>query len=229
MQHHFDIEVATKYGIIPAILLNHLYFWIEKNKANEKNFFEDRYWTYNSAKAFSNLFPYLSTRQINYSLQKLIDEKLIITGNYNQSKYDRTLWYAITDYGYSIIQKSEIDFTKLSNGNDTIVKPIPYINTDNKQDIKYIVEYLNSKANTNYKDTTKDTAKCINARLNEGFTVEDFKSVIDKKCSEWMGTDMEKYLRPQTLFGTKFESYLNQKAVTKEQKEKKVYDQYQYL
>ena len=51
--------------------------------------------------------------------------------------------------------------------------------------------------------------KHIKARLSEGFTIEDFKTVIDKKCAEWLGTDYEQYLRPQTLFGTKFESYLN--------------------
>ena len=75
-----------------------------------------------------------------------------------------------------------------------------------------IVSYLNKKAGTAYKATTAKTKSAINARLAEGFTVDDFKTVIDKKCAEWMGTDMEKYLRPETLFGTKFEGYLNAKA-----------------
>ena len=56
----------------------------------------------------------------------------------------------------------------------------------------------------------------IHARCEEGFTVDDFKKVIDKKCAEWMGTDWEKYLRPETLFGTKFEGYLNQKDKAEE-------------
>ena len=71
-----------------------------------------------------------------------------------------------------------------------------------------IIEHLNSRAGTNYKPTTKETQKHINARLNEGYTLDDFKAVIDRKCSEWLGTHMAEYLRPQTLFGTKFESYL---------------------
>lgn len=75
----------------------------------------------------------------------------------------------------------------------------------------YIVEYLNQKAGTKYKHTTKKTHSLIHARLSEGFSVDDFKTVIDKKCAEWLGTDMEKFLRPETLFGTKFESYLNAK------------------
>lgn len=56
----------------------------------------------------------------------------------------------------------------------------------------------------------------MNARLNEGYTVEDFYTVIDKKYDEWQGTEREKYLRPETLFGNKFESYLNQNIVEKQ-------------
>jgi len=73
------------------------------------------------------------------------------------------------------------------------------------------VDYLNEKAGTKYKSSSKNTTKHIKARINDGYTLEDFKSVIDKKCSEWLNTDMEKYLCPDTLFGSKFEKYLNQK------------------
>jgi uncharacterized phage protein (TIGR02220 family) len=78
--------------------------------------------------------------------------------------------------------------------------------------VREIVEYLNLKAETKYRATGKATQKHINARLKEGYTVEDFKTVIDKKVAEWVGTEFEKYLRPETLFGSKFENYLNQKA-----------------
>ena len=80
---------------------------------------------------------------------------------------------------------------------------------------KIIVDYLNQKVGTSYRPNSKNTVKHINARLTDGFTVDDFKTVIDKKCEEWKGTDMEQYLRPETLFGTKFESYLNAKINTK--------------
>ena len=72
-----------------------------------------------------------------------------------------------------------------------------------------IISYLNEKAGTNYKTSTAKTQRVIHARIAEGFKVEDFKTVIDKKCADWMGTEYEQYLRPETLFGTKFESYLN--------------------
>lgn len=76
-----------------------------------------------------------------------------------------------------------------------------------------IVTFLNSMVGSNYKSTTSKTRKLIAARLAEGFTIDDFKAVITKKAKEWQGTDMAQYLRPETLFGTKFEGYLNQPEV----------------
>lgn len=137
MEHSFNVEIAKEYGIVEAILLKHIYYWILKNKANNKCFYDDNYWTYNSTKAFAELFPYLSKRQIEYSLKKLIDKGLIVKGNYNKVTYDRTSWYAITKLGYSILQNCEIEMTNLSNRNDENVEPIPDINTNinNKKEI----------------------------------------------------------------------------------------------
>lgn len=76
--------------------------------------------------------------------------------------------------------------------------------------ITEIINYLNEMTGQKYKTSSKKTKSLIRARMNEGFTVDDFKTVIYKKTKEWRGTDNAKYLRPETLFGTKFESYLNQ-------------------
>lgn len=73
-----------------------------------------------------------------------------------------------------------------------------------------IIDHLNQKAGTNFRANAKDTVSHINARLNDGYTVEQFKQVIDKKCDDWLNDrKMKEFLRPQTLFGSKFESYLN--------------------
>lgn len=72
-----------------------------------------------------------------------------------------------------------------------------------------IIAYLNDKLHTKYSAKSAANARLIIARLKEGYTVENFKTVIDKKYSEWSGTEFAAYLRPQTLFGTKFDSYLN--------------------
>lgn len=78
---------------------------------------------------------------------------------------------------------------------------------------KNIIDYLNKKIGSSYKYSTKTTQVKINARLNEGYSLDDFIAVIDKKYDEWKDTEMEQYLCPDTLFGTKFEKYLNQKKV----------------
>lgn len=103
-------------------------------------------------------------------------------------------------------------------------KPMPKIEIlnikDKNKDLKKhiveyeystVIDYLNEKAGTAYRSKSKDSRKHIKARFDEGFTIDNFKTVIDKKVSEWKGTDMEKFLRPSTLFGPKFEGYLNQK------------------
>ena len=78
-------------------------------------------------------------------------------------------------------------------------------------DIKVIVEYLNNKIGAHYKPNGKKMKELIRARMNEGYTVKDFKTVIDKKFKSW-GNDpkMSLYLRPSTLFGTRFGEYLNE-------------------
>lgn len=93
-------------------------------------------------------------------------------------------------------------------------KSIENIYTDvSKETLSSILDYLNQKAGTKYKAKSKNTQKHIHARLEEGYTLEDFKKVIDNKVADW-GNDekMAKYLRPDTLFGSKFENYLNQQT-----------------
>ena len=84
------------------------------------------------------------------------------------------------------------------------------LENDNENINKDIIHYLNTKLGTKYKASAEYVKKHINARLNEGYTLEDFKTVIDKKYKEWSGTEFAKFLRPETLFGTKFSTYLNQ-------------------
>lgn len=104
------------------------------------------------------------------------------------------------------------------NENDNEVSLPDSHNESLNDTFKEIIFYLNEKAGMNYKASSKKTQTCIHARLAEGFTIDDFKSVIDKKCAEWIGTEYEKYLRPETLFGTKFEGYLNARFIPRQSK-----------
>ncbi|MDU2155653.1 conserved phage C-terminal domain-containing protein [Clostridium sp.] len=82
-----------------------------------------------------------------------------------------------------------------------------------------IISYLNLNLGTKYKEKNKGTLILINKRIDEGYTVDDFKSVIDKKVKTWRNIKFEQYLNPQTLFGDKFEIYLNQNIIKEEKKE----------
>jgi len=119
MNHSFNIEIAEQYSINEAILLEHLYFWVEKNRANNKHYYDEHFWTYNSIKAFEQIFPYLTGRKISIALRKLEKNGLIITGNYNKIKYDHTKWYTITEKAKSLLRATETrmnnDLSKTSN------------------------------------------------------------------------------------------------------------------
>ena len=84
-------------------------------------------------------------------------------------------------------------------------------NNNNKLSIcKEVISYLNLKAKKNFKVDTASHQKFIKARLKEGYTLEDFKKVVDVMVAKWKGTEYEQYLQPQTLFGNKMDNYLNQ-------------------
>ncbi len=100
----------------------------------------------------------------------------------------------------------------------------------NKKYIVDIVDYLNSKTSKNFKSNSQKTQKLIHARLKEGFSLEDFQKVIDIKTKEWKNDKvMCKYLRPETLFGTKFEGYLNEVVEYKPNKEDDSFEEYKIL
>ena len=151
----FNPEIAKEYGVDEAIIIKHLDYWLTKNQKNEKNYYEGRYWTYCSLKGFSEIFPFYSPRQIRRILINLEKKGVLLTGNFNKSKYDRTKWYSFTDefvakfntlITYRNIPPKEdngnsqtgelnrpnekIHLTEWSNEKDQMGKPIPDNNTD---------------------------------------------------------------------------------------------------
>lgn len=112
-----------------------------------------------------------------------------------------------------IVDKVETS-NEQSNNNDRNSSPTSSSNKFTSE-IATIIDYLNEKTGSKYRYSTESTNKLIRSKLNNGFTVDDFKCIIDKKVDDWQNTEFEKYLRPSTLFGNKFEQYLNQKPVAK--------------
>lgn len=141
-----------------------------------------------------------------------VDQRVVSINNTTDKKVDT---YTQKDR-YPIPKNVHTPIPKNAEDNTTSINTTFNNNTLScKQDrtdniTKEVIDHLNEVAGTNYKAGTPKTKTLIQARLKEGFSLEDFNMVIDKKCREWSNTEMAKYLRPETLFGTKFESYLNQ-------------------
>lgn len=137
MIYSFDADVAKEYGINEAVMIANFQFWISKNKANGKNFIDGHYWTYNSNKAFQELFPFWSAKTIRTTLDHLKTRGILITGNHNTKTYDRTLWFAFADEEKWVCPRRQMDLPKTANGFVENGKPIPDIipdiNTDNKE------------------------------------------------------------------------------------------------
>lgn len=179
--------------------------------------------------------------QVGFFDKKLYEEKSILTSAGIQRRFfEITERRKSVFYDDTLLLIDVNEYTNLVNvNNNSINVNNNSVNVDNNQQSKVkesrveeskgkekkiyspslpsvaedIVSHLNSVTGSSYRSTTSKTRKLIAARLAEGFAVDDFKTVVNKKAKEWTGTDMAQYLRPETLFGTKFEGYLNQPEV----------------
>lgn len=204
IKHSFDVSLAVEFGVNAAILYENILFWVRKNEANEKHFHDGHYWTYNSAKAFKELFPYMGEKQIRNSLKILEDEGYLITGNYNKSSYDRTKWYSISRKEITRLPKRQMEKNEKANENNQKGEPIPYINTDINtythisekntrvsadQDLnKYFEELHNGKYKPDNVDRNHNAFTFENKELNDQLDinwealVNQFNEITNKKA-----------------------------------------------
>lgn len=112
MTHHFKVALAKEFGIEAAILIDEFNYQISRNKANERNFHDGKYWTYNTLQAYTDIFPYFSIKQIRKIIDNLIGLGILMKGNYNENPYNRTSWYAFTDEGMIMLEKHYIHLPK---------------------------------------------------------------------------------------------------------------------
>jgi len=132
----FATEDANRYGVDGAIMLHHIRYWVAKNEANDRNFHDERYWTYNSQSAFAKLFPFWTARKIGRLLTKLEEEGAIVSGNFNDKRYDRTKWFTLTN---AIDNYGSLHMSKMTNGLVKSDSPIPDNYQDTNQSITHIV------------------------------------------------------------------------------------------
>ena len=134
MTYSFDSRIAEMYGVDEAVFIHNLYWWIRKNEANGRHYYDGRNWTYNSIEAFAKLFPFWSRRQVERIIRKLKDNGAIYIGNYNQRGFDRTQWYALAESVTSIYANGDIHFTERLQPFHQTVTPIPDSKPDSKPD-----------------------------------------------------------------------------------------------
>lgn len=95
--HHFNVLMAKEFGVDVAIFIKNLYFLTQYVMSNNKNFYDNYFWVYNKLSAFQDFLPYYTEKQIRLIINKALKAKLILTGNYNNHKYDQTKWYCLTE------------------------------------------------------------------------------------------------------------------------------------
>ena len=142
-----------------------------------------------------------------HETKKCFINKKFITENWQIRNWSKRQY--VSDSSTERVRKHRMK--QKGNVTETLLKQdVTPSDTDSDTE-KNILSYLNEKAETSYKHTSRKSRDLIGARIKEGFSIDDFKTVIDKKVSSWKkNPDMCKYLRPETLFGTKFEGYLNE-------------------
>lgn len=156
-----------------------------------------------------------------YILGQIIDGKQSLVSINELKKmfgFNKTKFYRILRFGLPFFNKKNNGVFIDSNNGILIIEVIRNVNKfqeknpieNNKEIIKNVIEFLNNKTNKNFTTKSSKTISCINSRLKEGFIENDFIKVIEIKTEKWLGTSMEEYLRPITLFGNKFDSYLNE-------------------
>ena len=140
------------------------------------------------------------------------DEKTQLEYDHSKTAMLKPLENVIPN-GYHLDTQDRV--SKVSLDKDSLTA---YTEEDEVIPYKEIIEYLNTKTGKNYRDNVQKNKSLIKARWSEGYRLDDFKQVIDNTVTDWSGTKYAKYLRPETLFGTKFDSYLNQGKVVKREK-----------
>lgn len=195
--HMFNIKIAEKLGMVEAVLLHNIQFWVEKSKANNKHFYQDRFWTYNSAKAFAELFPYLSEQQISRALKRLTDEGWLLKDNFNNNPFDRTNWYSLSDKYYDEFmpenreKNREINNENYINQNQNADKS-NLINAEINNEKTYISTDINADINkTDIKPDGKKNIKKSRTSIfsqalelyqpNQFFTLDDWKEWVEYK------------------------------------------------
>ena len=150
LHHSFDIHLATQYGVDGAIMIHHFQHWISVNMRLKRGKKQGRTWTYQSQQEIAAHFPYYTQKQVRRIIDNLVDDSVLIKGNFNKQGYDRTSWYAFHDESYFltsplICPNGQMDLTEQANGNAQMGEPIPDTKTNTRTDAEKVNDPLPPK------------------------------------------------------------------------------------
>ena len=134
--HAFNADIAAEYKDVDlAVLIQHFIHWIHHNQKMERNFRQDRTWSYQTFEEIAAHYPYWSRDQVRRLLKKAVDFKILRKGNFNKSKFDRTLWYAFeNEEKFTIGRNRPKERPESANGKGESAPPIPHTKPITKPD-----------------------------------------------------------------------------------------------
>jgi len=160
----FNIELATRYGIDTAVITHHIAYWCFKNKAENRNYEANTYWTYNSVQGLQKMLPFWSNDQLRRRIEKTVESGVLIRGNFNSKGYDRTTWYSLAPL---IWQFYEMDSATLPDAFSNNAK-------SNMQNSQMEVAELPNLYQGEHKENPKRTPRFVEPTLEE--VVLEFES-----------------------------------------------------
>ncbi len=188
-----------------AILIHNIAHWIEVNKANNKNFYDGYFWTYNSTTAFSKLFPFWTANKIQKMLKSLENDGYLKSGNYNKIAYDRTKWFTIIDPKLIEIyklntQKIENHKADALNEKSQKAQTIPDINTNINLKKKKKEKSFSAPTIENVKEYGLEKAREMNKNFNalvffNYYEATNWKGVKNwkQRLVNWLGREKESF------------------------------------
>lgn len=189
--HSFDTDIATQVGVNGAVIYETIKFWCFKHKVDGTNYYDGNWWVFNSRRAWCESFPYLSDKNIQTALTKLFDAGLILKGNYNTEKFDRTNWYAIADKDSLVSGDSKLVSRLTSSG-----------------------QCIDQKRSTNTITSTNITSTSIESKKNSAcaHTREGVVADIIENNTAWVENQIKAGVEPDdipALLGYAYDYLLN--------------------
>lgn len=222
MTRTYDVDIALSVGGVPeAVVLGEVAFWCRKNEEAGKNLHDGRYWSYRSLREWQSTVPEFKGRVIGI-LKRLEVAGWIISGNFNNTPFDRTKWYALSDKSISLF--AQIDLPESQNGFDDSGRPIPENKTSSKDSIEEILKknaevidrlYALYPGKSETRDGMRSTGKCSKdkhrlAGLLRTHTPEQIERSIKMYLEEQGG----KYLKNFSTFLNNLPEYEEDTAPT---------------